>query len=65
MRRVTVMDVAQLAGVSAISVVQVTNLEPNVNSATRKKVRAALKKLNYQVNSTARQDAERRASASG
>ena len=65
MNRVTILDVANLAGVSVLCVAQVANFEPDVHVDTRRKVHAALKKLNYIAEHTARQDAERSACISG
>ncbi|MEM9056492.1 MAG: LacI family DNA-binding transcriptional regulator [Pseudomonadota bacterium] len=65
MNRVTVLDVADLAGVSALSVVRVANGEPNVRADTRRKVRAALAQLNYQVTPATRRAAERGACING
>ncbi|MDJ0928566.1 MAG: LacI family DNA-binding transcriptional regulator [Gammaproteobacteria bacterium] len=53
-RRATIDDVAQLAGVSIKTVSRVTNREPNVRESTREKVQAAITKLNYRPNISAR-----------
>lgn len=54
MPKVTIDDVAELAGVSIKTVSRVVNHEPNVREATRAKVDAAIAKLNYQPNKAAR-----------
>jgi LacI family transcriptional regulator len=54
MPKVTIDDVAELAGVSIKTVSRVVNQEPNVRDATRAKVEAAIAKLNYQPNKAAR-----------
>jgi LacI family transcriptional regulator len=54
MPKVTIDDVAELAGVSIKTVSRVVNQEPNVREATRAKVDAAIAKLNYQPNKAAR-----------
>jgi LacI family transcriptional regulator len=54
MPKVTIDDVAELAGVSIKTVSRVVNREPNVREATRAKVDAAIAKLNYQPNKAAR-----------
>jgi LacI family transcriptional regulator len=54
MPKITIDDVAELAGVSIKTVSRVVNQEPNVREATRKKVEAAIAKLNYQPNKAAR-----------
>ena len=54
MPKVTIDDVAELAGVSIKTVSRVVNQEPNVREATRAKVEAAIAKLNYQPNKAAR-----------
>jgi len=50
----TVDDVARAAGVSAMTVSRVVNLEPNVRPATKAKVQAAIDALGYVPNSAAR-----------
>jgi DNA-binding LacI/PurR family transcriptional regulator len=50
----TVQDVAKAAGVSAMTVSNVINDRPNVSEATRKKVLAAMVRLDYRVNVAAR-----------
>ncbi|MGW8370571.1 MAG: LacI family DNA-binding transcriptional regulator [Gammaproteobacteria bacterium] len=54
MPKVTIDDVAELAGVSIKTVSRVVNREPNVREATRAKVESAIAKLNYQPNKAAR-----------
>ena len=54
MPKVTIDDVAELAGVSIKTVSRVVNQEPNVREATRAKVEAAIEELNYQPNKAAR-----------
>ena len=54
MPKITIDDVAELAGVSIKTVSRVVNQEPNVREATREKVEAAIAKLNYQPNKAAR-----------
>jgi LacI family transcriptional regulator len=54
MPKVTIDDVAELAGVSIKTVSRVVNQEPNVREATRAKVDAAIARLNYQPNKAAR-----------
>ncbi len=50
----TMQDVARLAGVSAKTVSNVVNSHPHVAEATRLKVQAAIDKLGYELNVTAR-----------
>jgi LacI family transcriptional regulator len=54
MPKITIDDVAELAGVSIKTVSRVVNREPNVRAATQEKVEAAIAKLNYQPNKAAR-----------
>jgi LacI family transcriptional regulator len=54
MPKITIDDVAELAGVSIKTVSRVVNREANVREATREKVEAAIAKLNYQPNKAAR-----------
>ena len=54
MPKVTIDDVAELAGVSIKTVSRVVNQEPNVREATRAKVEAAIAELNYRPNKAAR-----------
>jgi len=53
-RRVTLKDVAQLTGVSAVTVSNVLNNQPNVSEATRASVRDALRRTGYIANLAAR-----------
>jgi LacI family transcriptional regulator len=53
-RSVTIHDVATQAGVSHMTVSRVLNGEDHVATATREKVRAAIRALNYQPNTAAR-----------
>ncbi|WP_300544958.1 LacI family DNA-binding transcriptional regulator [Maricaulis sp.] len=50
----TIKDVAQHAGVSAMTVSRVLNAEPNVRPETRERVQAAIRDLNYRPNLSAR-----------
>ncbi|TRX55908.1 LacI family DNA-binding transcriptional regulator [Thalassomonas sp. M1454] len=52
--KVTINDVAELSGVSMKTVSRVINNEASVRQATRDKVMAAVKELNYQPNLAAR-----------
>ena len=61
MRRATIDDVAELAGVSIKTVSRVVNREPNVTDATRAKVDKAIAKLGYRPNLSARNLASDRA----
>ncbi len=54
MSKVTIDDVAELAGVSIKTVSRVVNREPNVRRATRDKVNQAIQKLHYRPNLSAR-----------
>lgn len=54
MPKVTIDDVAELAGVSIKTVSRVVNREPNVREETREKVEKAIARLNYQPNKAAR-----------
>ena len=54
-RRVTITDVARLAGVSIKTVSRVLNREPHVRPSTRDKVTAATETLDYRPNLSARQ----------
>src|SRR4051812_15435795 len=51
---VTIEDVAQAAGVSAMTVSRVINKEKNVRDKTRDRVQKAIKELNYSPNTAAR-----------
>lgn len=59
-RKATIDDVAELAGVSIKTVSRVTNREPNVRKSTREKVEDAIAKLNYRPNISARNLASNR-----
>jgi len=61
MRKPTIDDVAELAGVSIKTVSRVVNQEPNVSDATREKVEKAVAELNYRPNLSARNLASQRA----
>ncbi|MDX1571482.1 MAG: LacI family DNA-binding transcriptional regulator [Xanthomonadales bacterium] len=52
--RATIDDVATRAGVSIKTVSRVVNNEPNVREATRERVQAAIRELNYRPNASAR-----------
>jgi len=52
--RVTLKDVANLAGVSSVTVSNVLNNRPNVSKATRAKVQKAIQKTGYTANLAAR-----------
>ncbi|WP_405237301.1 LacI family DNA-binding transcriptional regulator [Lentisalinibacter orientalis] len=54
MGRVTIEDVASLAGVSIKTVSRVVNREPNVRSDTRQRVEKAIRELDYTPNTSAR-----------
>ena len=60
-RRVTIEDVASLAGVSIKTVSRVVNREPNVRASTREKVENAIAKLEYRPDPSARNLASHRA----
>jgi LacI family transcriptional regulator len=60
MAKVTIDDVAELAGVSIKTVSRVVNREPNVRELTKAKVEAAILQLNYRPNLSARNLARRR-----
>ena len=61
MSKSTIDDVAELAGVSMKTVSRVVNQEPNVRASTQAKVEAAIEKLNYRPNQSARNLASQRA----
>lgn len=61
MAKATIDNVAELAGVSMKTVSRVVNQEPNVRESTQAKVEAAIKKLNYRPNQSARNLASQRA----
>lgn len=52
--RPTMLDVAQMAGVSLKTVSRVVNQEPRVNEETRKRVEAAIRSLGFRRNDIAR-----------
>lgn len=52
--RVTLKDVAKLAGVSAVTVSNVLNHRSNVSEATRARVQEAIQRTGYTVNLAAR-----------
>ena len=60
MKRVTIVDVANLAGVSMKTVSRVLNREPKVRKSTLEKVEQAMKDLNYHPNSPGRRLASNR-----
>ena len=60
MPKVTIDDVAELAGVSIKTVSRVVNREPNVRESTQAKVEAAIAELNYRPNQAARSLASHR-----
>ena len=60
MAKVTIDDVAELAGVSIKTVSRVVNREPNVRESTREKVNEAIAQLNYRPNLSARNLASHR-----
>jgi LacI family transcriptional regulator len=59
-RRATIIQVAELAGVSIKTVSRVTNDEPNVRPEVRERVKAAIQKLGYHPMQSARGLAARR-----
>lgn len=59
-RKATIDDVAELAGVSIKTVSRVTNREPNVRQTTREKVQDAITRLNYRPSMSARSLASHR-----
>lgn len=61
MSKATIDHVAKLAGVSMKTVSRVVNREPNVRESTKVKVVAAIEKLNYRPNQSARNLASQRA----
>ncbi len=54
MEKVTIIDVARVAGVSAQTVSRVINNRPGMNEATRLRVQAVIDKLGYEPNVVAR-----------
>ena len=63
--KVTINDVAELAGVSIKTVSRVMNNEPSVKKTTLDKVTAAITQLNYQPNAAARNLASTRSYSIG
>jgi LacI family transcriptional regulator len=63
--RVTIRDVAEKAGVSAMTVSRVVNESPRVNHATRRRVEAAIAELGYVPNRLARGLIRRKTGALG
>ena len=59
-QQATILDVADLAGVSMKTVSRVVNREPNVRAATKERVLEAIAVLNYTPNEAARNLASRR-----
>lgn len=59
-RRATIVQVAELAGVSIKTVSRVTNNEPNVRAEVRARVEEAIRKLGYHAMQSARHLAARR-----
>jgi LacI family transcriptional regulator len=64
-KRITLSDVALLAGVSSQTVSRVVNNHPYVSEDTRRRVLTAIRKLNYSPNRAARSLATRRSCALG
>ena len=60
MKRATIFDVAERAGVSIKTVSRVINNEPNVRKATEARVRDAIKALNFRPDQAARNLAAKR-----
>ncbi len=60
MKKATINNVADLAGVSIKTVSRVINLDPNVRAATQERVALAIAELNYSPNPAARILARRR-----
>ena len=60
MRRATVFDVAELAGVSIKTVSRVVNGEPHVRATTKERVEFAIAELGYQPDEAARKLASHR-----
>lgn len=52
--RLTIIEIAKQAGVSRSTVSRVINDDPNVNAATRQRVRSVMQKFNFQPNAAAR-----------
>ena len=55
MKKATIKDVAEFAGVSIKTVSRVANCEPNVRATTRQRVIVAIEALAYQPDEHARQ----------
>lgn len=64
-QRTTIRDVAQEAGVSHMTVSRVLNNKENITPATRQKVLAAIKKLNFHPSRSARNLAMQRSNSIG
>lgn len=62
---VTIMQVAQEAGVSAQTVSRVLNNRPDVSQATRERIQAIIDRLNYKPNAMARGLVQRRTQSLG
>jgi LacI family transcriptional regulator len=60
MKKATIFDVAELAGVSIKTVSRVVNREPNVRASTKERVDKAISKLNYRPDQSARNLASHR-----
>lgn len=65
MPKVTIFDVAELAGVSIKTVSRVVNDEPNVRASTRERVQKAVARLNYHPDQSARNLASHRSNLIG
>ncbi len=63
--RVTIHDVAEDAGVSAMTVSRVINDSPRVSTETRRRVQASVAKLGYVPNRLARSLIQRKTGAFG
>ena len=53
MKKMTMQDVAERAGVSPKTVSRVINNEPRVSESTRKKIQQIIKELDFQPNKSA------------
>ncbi len=60
MRKATIIDVAERAGVSIKTVSRVVNAEPHVRPSTKEKVDLAIASLGYEPNQAARSLASHR-----
>jgi len=60
MAKITIFDVAKLAGVSIKTVSRVVNREPNVRASTKERVDQAIAELNYRPDQSARNLASQR-----